>query len=665
MRIGLFSDTFPPQINGVANSTYILFEELKKHGHEVYVITTATSRENTGWSEDHRILRFSGIKLKFLYGYTMTGPFHLLARKKIEELKLDLIHVQTEFGIGIFARLCAKELKIPLVSTYHTTYEDYTHYWNILHLESVDNVSKKAVAWLSRMYGDSTRHVIVPSEKTKELLTRYHVHSPMSVIPTGLMLDRFSPAHHDPKKTAEIRRMYDIGENDTLLIYVGRLAEEKSMDLVVKAFPLIHERAPHVKLLVVGGGPDLEPLRKLADKLGVSGIVRFAGPHPSEEVPDYYRAADAFISPSLSETQGMTFIEAMAAGLPLFARKDEVLEDLLIPGQTGWFFSNAEDLSDAIAEMEAQSAEARAEKAENAVTHVKPYSSERFVESVLKVYQEVLEGYHTEYTVVDLHVKESVVQVYLKKADGSQEFRLNVSIDDYYRYRLAREKVLTEDEVKHLREEEMLTNAYNRCVRKIAVEDRTRKEIYDWLTRNTSCSIDTINGIVEKLEEKGYLNDRRYCTEHILALENTLHGREYIVKTLKKKGIPIEMIEEVLAETSADEAGRAETFAARYAGSHRSDSVAKLKNGIRTKLLTRGFSSDIIDDVVEKLDLSAAENREQDNLRECVIKAAQRYSRKYSGAELRSRIYRYCASRGFTGADISAAMEEWNGNSED
>ncbi|MBR4445996.1 MAG: RecX family transcriptional regulator [Solobacterium sp.] len=665
MRIGLFSDTFPPQINGVANSTYILFEELKKHGHEVYVITTAVGKDDAGWNQDHTILRFSGIKLKFLYGYTMTGPFHLLARRMIEDLHLQLIHVQTEFGIGIFARLCARELKIPLVSTYHTTYEDYTHYWNLLHLDSVDKVSKRVIAWLSRMYGDSCQRVIVPSEKTKELLQRYHVHSPMAVIPTGLMLDRFSRAHLDPARTKQIRDTYGIKETDTLLIYVGRLAEEKAMDLVVRAFPKILEKTPDVKLLVVGGGPDFEPLQKLAEKCGVSGSVKFAGPHPAEEVPDYYRAADAFISPSLSETQGMTFIEALAAGLPLFARHDEVLDDLLIPGKTGWFFSDEDDLSAAVEQMKQLSAEESDTWRRNAEKQVQPYSSEHFVRSVLDVYEDVLEGFHTEYTVVDLHVKDSIVQIYLKKTDGSQEFRLNVSIDDYYRYRLVREKILSEEDVRKLKEEEERTNAYNRCVRKIAVEDRTRKEIYDWLTRNTSCSIDTVNAIVEKLEEKGYLNDRRYCAEQVMALENTLHGREYIVKTLKKKGIPLETIEEVLAEDASDETGRAETFAARYARGHRNESVAKMRNSIRTKLMTRGFASDVISDVLERLDLSAAENREMDNLRECVLKAAQRYSRKYSGMELRSRIYRYCAARGYTGADITAAMEEWNADSED
>ena len=665
MRIGLFSDTFPPQINGVANSTYILYRELKKHGHEVYVITTATDRSNTGWNEDHTILRFSGIKLKFLYGYTMTGPFHIFAASEIRKLNLDIIHAQTEFGIGIFARIIAKELKIPLVSTYHTTYEDYTHYVNFLHSEKVENVSRKAVASLSRIYGDSSRKVISPSFKTKELLEKYGVETGITVIPTGLMLDSFSPDHLDPLKSEEIRKTYGIGSDEPLLIYVGRLAEEKSMDLVVRAFALIRKRTPQVKLLVVGGGPDLESLKKLAVKCGVDDRVFFAGPHPAEEIPDYYRAADAFISASLSETQGMTFIEAMASGLPLFARYDEVLQDLLIPGKTGWFFTDEEDLSKKVEEMTEMDAEKLKEFRENALRQVAPYSSEEFYRQVIQVYTRVTEGFHTEYTVVDLHVRDSAVQVYLKREDGKEEFRLSVSIENYYRYRLQREQVLTKQEVDTLKAAEEETNAYNRCVNRIASEDRTCKEIYDWLTRNTSCSIDTINGIVEKLEEKGYLNDERYCEEHVSALQASLHGRDYIIKALKKKGIPFETIEAALERSDSSEEESALAYAAKVMNKSKNDSVAKLKMKIRQKLIARGFGPDVTEDTLSRLDMTAAESREKDSLRECVLKAKHRYERKYDGYELRDRIYRACAAKGFAGEDITAALEEMNYDQED
>ena len=173
MRIALFTDTYPPQINGVAASTSILRNELEKHGHDVVVVTTYKGSGKHKWDDDHKVLRLAGVQLKFLYGYVMTSPFHVSALEEIRKLNLDVIHAQTEFGVGLFARICAKQLQIPLVSTYHTTYEDYTHYVNFINSRKVDEIAKVGVAKLSRLYGDSSIEVIAPSMKTKEMLESY------------------------------------------------------------------------------------------------------------------------------------------------------------------------------------------------------------------------------------------------------------------------------------------------------------------------------------------------------------------------------------------------------------------------------------------------------------------------------------------------------------
>ncbi|MEG2330327.1 glycosyltransferase, partial [Anaerorhabdus sp.] len=125
MRIGLFSDTYLPEINGVASSVHTLRVQLEKNGHTVYVITTKT--ESNVEDDDPFVLRLSGIELKKLYGYVLTSPIHINAYNEIKEMQLDLVHAHTEFSVGIFARIVAKLQGLPLVSTYHTTYEDYTH----------------------------------------------------------------------------------------------------------------------------------------------------------------------------------------------------------------------------------------------------------------------------------------------------------------------------------------------------------------------------------------------------------------------------------------------------------------------------------------------------------------------------------------------------------
>ena len=247
MRIGLFSDTYPPQINGVANSTKILRDELEKHGHEVYVFCPKKIGTSE-WSEDHKIYYLAGIELKFLYGYVMTSPIHLRAMNEVKALHLDMIHAQTEFGVGILARMCANQYNIPLVSTYHTTYEDYTHYVNFINSDKVDSVAKKAVAHLSKMYGDTSQAVIAPSKKTKDLLERYNVRSDIFVVPTGLPLDKFSPLNTNEEKTKKIHDEFGFTKQDKIIVYVGRIAEEKALDIVIDGFLKLHEECRDIKL---------------------------------------------------------------------------------------------------------------------------------------------------------------------------------------------------------------------------------------------------------------------------------------------------------------------------------------------------------------------------------------------------------------------------------
>ena len=143
MRIGLFSDTYTPDINGVVSSIVTLQKELEKRGHEVFVITNHKALLST--QREGNVLRLPGLELKWLYGYKLTTPYHFSAKDEIRKMNLDVIHVHTEFGVGMFARIVAKYLNIPVVSTYHTMYEDYTHYINRFAIDEVDVLSKKFV----------------------------------------------------------------------------------------------------------------------------------------------------------------------------------------------------------------------------------------------------------------------------------------------------------------------------------------------------------------------------------------------------------------------------------------------------------------------------------------------------------------------------------------
>ena len=260
MRIGLFTDTFPPDLNGVANSTNILFQELKNHGHDVFVVCTRAGTGWAEWNEDHDILRLAGMKFKHLYGYAVTTPWHINALNEVRALNLDVIHVQTEFGVGIFARTCAKNIGIPLVSTYHTDYEDYTHYVNLLKSNRVDDQMKKAVAFFTKLISDQSVEVIAPSKKTKELLECYHVKPEIHIVPTGMRLSQFDPKKQTKKRTHEIRQEFGFSDTDRVVIFVGRIAEEKSLDLVIEGFAKAEKEGSKLKLLIIGKGPVVERL---------------------------------------------------------------------------------------------------------------------------------------------------------------------------------------------------------------------------------------------------------------------------------------------------------------------------------------------------------------------------------------------------------------------
>lgn len=666
MRIGLFSDTYYPEINGVANSTHILAQQLEKYGHQVFIVTTGKDAGNAKWDEDGKILRLSGMELKSLYGYVMTGPFHIHAMEEIKKLNLDIIHVQTEFGVGIFAKIASQQLRIPLVRTSHTTYEDYTHYVNFINSKTVDNVAKKMLSSLARLYSDSSIEVIAPSEKTKQLLENYGVKADIDVIPTGLMLDDFHiPLSENKKK--EIRESFGYSLNDRLIIYVGRIASEKSLNIVLEGYEEAVKNGTNVKMLIVGGGPDLENLKKWVIDHQLENNVKFSGPVPSEQVPLLYHSADAFVSASLSETQGMTFVEALASGLPLFARKDDVLDGLLIENKTGWFFEDAKDFGSKILSFETIEAGVLEEMGKQAVLVSNPYNADVFGKKILEVYERVVNDFQNLYTIDDVKVKNDTVQVYLIADSKQEELRLKTSIEDYYDEGLRRGGVLTARQVEHLKKREAGAAAYQRCIRKLAAKDRTRKEIYDWLTQKTDCDIETINKIVKKLETLGYIDDERYCAEQIAKMNSSLYGRKRMIEVLKNKGLSVHLIEETLNKTKNTEFDKAKEYAEKLLRQSQKDSLNKTRNAIKSKMIKNGFDSDTIEAVVKEMDTSKQEMAELDNLRKCIFKAKKRYEKKYSGYELRNRIFRYCGAQGYKSDDIYALLDEmeWKKDDED
>ncbi len=656
MRIGLFTDTFPPDINGVANSTYILFQELKKHGHDVFVIAPRKGAGSAQWNPDHTILRLAGIRLPKLYGYVATTPLHLNALTIIGDLHLDVIHAQTEFGVGMFARMCAHQYGIPTVITYHTTYEDYTHYANVFNSAAFDEKARQAVAYLTKIYANASVEVIAPSEKTKEMLERYHVRTNIHVVPTGLDLARFSALRFDPEKRRQIREETRVKEDERLVIYVGRIAEEKALDLVVRGFAKAKQANLKVKLLVVGGGPDREKLIRLAEEKGAADSICFAGPRPAEQIPDYYRAADAFVSASLTETQGMTFIEALASGLPVLARHDEVLDALVLEGKTGWYFADEETLVAKLrllmqADQEAMRLTCRKQ--------VEPFSADVFYERVLHVYEEAVRNYAAFVKITDVKIKDDLVCLQFSDLTNKKEKNtLCMTLDDYFTAGLRKGGKINAASLELFRKKENIALMYQRSIRKLSIKDRTEQEMRQWLRQESACTEADIDHILTRLKEKGYIDDERYCRDFVNRMKLALFGPERIRRDLLQKGVSPLAIDQFLNPQENAVQDDALRYAEKAAASMHGLSVRMKKQKLKQKLTVRGYSSAVIDRIMQEFVPEDDEAAQLDILRTCALKARRRYARKYTSTQLRNMVYRYCAAQGFNSEDIYVILDE-------
>ncbi|MGI6644804.1 MAG: glycosyltransferase [Bacilli bacterium] len=386
IRVALFTDTFLPEINGVATSTASLQTALKNRGHYCVVVTSNPFSNKVTFEDD--VLRLPGIELKKLYGYHLASFYNRKAMKILESLNLDLVHIQTEATVGLFAKSVIRRLKLPYVYTYHTMYEDYTYYATKGHF---DLLAKSIIKEWSRAKAEAANSFVSPSEKTKDAMREYGVNRYINVIPTGIDLARFRQENIDMDVVAELKKKYKI--EDTLnLIYLGRIAEEKSIDVVIKGYAnfLKTNRSTPSRLLIVGKGPQTLELKQLTSDLGINDNVIFVGPVPPSEVPIYYQLGDIFVSASISETQGLTFMEAMAADRLLLCCYDDNLKDVIIDGKTGFFFDNEQHFPTVLEKIIKLPKEEIDKILDEAFLVADEYSLERFGERMERVYIKTL-----------------------------------------------------------------------------------------------------------------------------------------------------------------------------------------------------------------------------------------------------------------------------------
>ena len=343
MRIGLFTDTYFPQVSGVATSIRTLKTELEKLGHTVFIFTTTDKDVNR--YEDWQIIRIPSVPFFAFKDRRIAYRGFSTALEIARQYQLDIIHTQTEFSLGLLGVWIAKELRIPVVHTYHTQYEDYVRY-----IAKGMVIRPSMVKYIVRGFMSDLDGVICPSEIVYDLLMKYKVKVEKRVIPTGIELAKFERPEITSENMADLREKLGISNQETMLLSLSRVSYEKNIQAVLAALPAVLEENPDVKLVVAGDGPYLSDLKAQAKRLNITDAVIFTGMIAPSETALYYKAADFFISASTSETQGLTYLESLASGTPIIAHGNPYLDNVINDKMFGTLYYEERDLAGAILE---------------------------------------------------------------------------------------------------------------------------------------------------------------------------------------------------------------------------------------------------------------------------------------------------------------------------
>lgn len=649
MRIGLFTDAYLPDINGVVSSVATLKEALEKKGHTVYVVS---NHKGTNIVMEDHVLRLGGLELKKFYGYKMSSPIQIGAEKYIRDMNLDVIHVQTEAGVGIFARQMARQLHIPLVYTYHTMYEDYTHYVNPLDIETIEKMGRKAVQSLSRMLGNGAQAVIAPSEKTKQALIQYGVTTPIYIVPTGLDLSLFEKDKLDQERIEHLREEIGLRKEEHVVVFVGRIAKEKSIDMPIRA--IAKSSDPHLHLVIVGGGTDEDYYKEIAAQCNVEDRVHFLGKKPKEQIAYYYAAFDCFVSASLTETQGMTYLEALATGLPIFGRRDEVLSELLEEGQTGYYFDDEEELLRKWETYFSLSDQEKQEMQVQCVEKTKPYSTSMFASKALAVYEQAIDSYHRAFTVEKVKMVDDFVKLTLKRDSDEEPVTLRLPIDDYFDLKIALRTELDAYIVEDYLAMQNYYKAYSILKKKVFQKDHTAYQIKKTAMRKLDLSQEEAESIVEEFEKRHWIDDRQYALDKVQVWSTYGYGKNKIASKLKEAGVAQSYIEEACAQVEQeDELNAAMKSAQRIMATIREQSDRLKRQTIIQKLISKGYSVDVAKQAGDSIKLDGDE-------KEALYLSLKKAKRMYASLEEPKRTNKiriYCLRKGFSVMQIDEVLE--------
>ncbi|MBN2546050.1 MAG: glycosyltransferase [Spirochaetes bacterium] len=384
MNIALFTDCYLPIKNGVVTSVMQLKEGLESKGHNVIVIAPEVPNYI---DKDKNIYRLPSVKLGLgteqRFAFYHQGPINRFLKKK----NIDIVHSHTEFSIGQCGKKAAKKLKIPIIHTTHTMWEDYTHYiFNGKLLTK--SMSRKILINLLK----NINCIIAPSIKAKKYYQQLLPNTPIQIIHNGIDQQNFIPTPVKKSEINQLRKEFDLKKNDKILIFVGRIGKEKRVNELFDAVVPVIKKTQNTKMIFVGEGPILKDLIKKKTELHLNKDIIFTGFVNWELIYRLYYISNIFITTSLSEVHPMTMIEACICKLPIIARRDDSYLDLVQNGKNGYLVDSDSELTDRIIEL-LNNCKKLEEFSENSYYISQSFKAESHVNKVENLYKKVINLY--------------------------------------------------------------------------------------------------------------------------------------------------------------------------------------------------------------------------------------------------------------------------------
>lgn len=379
----MISDVYFPRINGVSTSIQTFRRCLQQADHETVLIAPRYPAAPLNESEPG-ILRIDSRAVprdpedRMMKSGSVRALFAELRARRF-----DIVHIQTPFVAHYLGLELARLLDVPAVETYHTHFEEYLHHY-------VPLLPRAGSRWLARHFTRSQCRsldaLIVPSRAMEETLRAYGVRCPMQIVPTGLDMAQFTAGDG-----AEFRRKLDIHPSAPVLVHVGRIAHEKNIDFLLRMFARVRTQLPEAVFIIAGEGPALEHCKHLVRDMGLTARVRFVGYLSRDRALwSCYRAGDAFVFASRTETQGLVLLEAMALGVPVVSTAHLGTLDILEPQRGAIIASDDESaFANEVARLLSDPAR-RAALAAEAPSYAATWSAQAMTTRLLNLYASLL-----------------------------------------------------------------------------------------------------------------------------------------------------------------------------------------------------------------------------------------------------------------------------------